>query len=70
MCLTIVVTLLDSTIDIQLVLSYHFTVGAPVWSAKTSMYLLITFFKLTYLYMHLISPSVDLDIVRYTYLLA
>ena len=34
MCLTIVVTLLDSTKEIQPVLYSQFIVGAPVWSAN------------------------------------
>ena len=59
MCLTLGVTLLDSTTEIQLVLSYHFTVGAPVWSAKAYMYLQIALCFLTYLYIHLIYPSMD-----------
>ena len=63
MCLTIGVTLLASTTEIQLVLSSQFTVGAPVWSAKASMYLRITLVLLTALYMHLISLSVESDYI-------
>ena len=57
MCLTLGVTLLASTTEIQLVLSSQYTVVAPVWSAKASMYLLIALILLTSLYMHLIYPS-------------
>ena len=63
MCLTLGVTILTSTPEIQLVLSSKFTVGVPVWSAKASMYLRITVVFLTALYMHLISPSVDSDAI-------
>ena len=63
MCLTLVVTLLASTTDIQLVLSYQCTVGAPVWSAKNSMYIWITFVLLTALNMHLTYPSVESDAI-------
>ena len=63
MCLTLGVTILASTTEIQLVLSYQYTVGAPVRSSKASMYLLITLVLLTYLYMHLISPSVESDTI-------
>ena len=34
MCLTIGATILESTIEIQLVLSSQLTVGEPFWSAK------------------------------------
>ena len=61
MCLTIGVTILASTTEIQLVLSSQCTLGAPVWSAKASMHLRITLVFLTALYMHLISPSVESD---------
>ena len=61
MCLTLGVTILASTIGIQLVLSSQFTVGVPVWSAKYSMYLRITLVLFTDLYMHIISPSVEAD---------
>ena len=63
MCLTLGVTLLASTQEIQLVLSSQFTVGAPLWSSKASMYLWITLVFLTDLYMHLISPSVESDAI-------
>ena len=58
-CLTIGLTILASTKDIQLVLSSQCTVGEPVWSYKASMYLQIDLFFLTALYMHIISPSVE-----------
>ena len=45
MCLNLGVTILASTIQIQLVLSYQCTVGAPVWSARYFLYLQITFFS-------------------------
>ena len=38
-CLNLGVTILVSTTEIQLVLSSQCTVGAPVYSAKASMYL-------------------------------
>ena len=63
MCLTLGVTLLSSTKEIQLVLSFQYTVGAPVWNAKASMYLRIIFFFFTALYMHLIYPSLELDAI-------
>ena len=63
MCLTLGVTLLASTTEIQLLSSPQYTVGAPVWSAKASMYLRITLVFLTALYMHLISPSVESDAI-------
>ena len=59
MCLTIGVTILASTTEIQLVLYYQCNVGAPVRSSKSSMYLRITFVFLTDFYMHQISPSVE-----------
>ena len=62
MCLTLGVTLLASTTEIQLVLSYQFTIGAPVWSAKSYLYLRITFDFFTALYMHLIYLSVESDL--------
>ena len=61
MCLTIGVTILASTTEIQLVLYYQCTVVLSVWSAKDSIYLRITFVFLTALYMHLIYPPVDSD---------
>ena len=39
MCLTLGVTILYSTTEIQLVLSSQCYVGAPVWGDKASMYL-------------------------------
>ena len=59
LCLTLVVTLLASTTEMQLVLSYLFTVGAPVWSAKDSIYLRITLVLFKALYMYIIYPSVE-----------
>ena len=61
MCLTLGITLLASTTEIQLVLYYKCTVGAKVWSAKASMYIRINFVLFTALYMHLIYTSVDSD---------
>ena len=63
MCLTLGVTILDSTTEIQLVLSSQCTVGSPVWNAKAPMYLWITLVLLTAFYMHLISLSVDSDAI-------
>ena len=63
MCLTLGVTILSSTTETKLVLSSQCTVGAPVWSAKSSMYLRITLVFLTALYMHLIYPSVESDAI-------
>ena len=63
MCLTLGVTLLASTTDIQLVLYSKCTIGASVWSDNYPMYLRITFVLLTYLYMHLIYPSVNSDAI-------
>ena len=62
-CLTLGVTILASTTEIQLVLSSQCTVSAPVYSAKASMYLRITLGFFTSLYMHLISPSVKSDAI-------
>ena len=59
MSLNLVVTILASTIEIQLLLSSQCTVGAPVWIARDFMYLRITFVFLTALYVHLIYPSVS-----------
>ena len=56
MCFTIGLTLLALK---KAVLDYQCTVGAPVWSAKASTYLQIALVLLTYLYMHLISISVE-----------
>ena len=54
MCLTLGVTILYSTTEIKLVLSYQGTVGAPEWSARASIYLRITSVLLTAFYLHLI----------------
>ena len=59
MCLTTGVTILSSTIELELVLSSQCTVAVTVWSSKDSMYLQIDLVFLTALYMHLISPSVE-----------
>ena len=59
MCLTLGVTILASTTEIQLVVYSQCTLGAPVWSAKYSMYIQINLVLFTALYMHLISPSVE-----------
>ena len=63
MCLTLGVTILASTTEIQLVLYSQCTVGAPVWSDKASMYLQVNLVFLTALYVHLISPSVESDAI-------
>ena len=65
MCLNLGVTLLDSTTEIQLVLYYQCTIGAPLYSARASKYLRIIFVLLTALYMHLISTSVELDAIAF-----
>ena len=57
MCLTLGVPLLDSTTETKIVLSYQFTAGELVWSARSSMYLQITLVFLTALYMNLIYLS-------------
>ena len=61
--LTLGVTTLASTTEMQLVLSYQCTFGAPVWIDKTSMYLQTALVFLTALYMRLISPSVNSEAV-------
>ena len=58
MCLTIGVNQLDSTTEIQLVLYFQCTFGAPVCSAKTFMYFQIALVLLIALCMYLIYPSV------------
>ena len=62
-CLTLGVTILASTKEIKLVLSYECTVGLLVWSAKASMYLRINLVFLTALYMYLIYPSLDSEAI-------
>ena len=47
MCLTLGLTILDSTTEIKLVLSYQCNIGALVWSAKVYVYLRITLIFLT-----------------------
>ena len=59
MCLTLGLTILASTTEIKRELSSQCTVGAPVWSAKSSMYLRITLVLLTALYMHIVYISVE-----------
>ena len=44
-------------------LYFQCTVGAPVWSAKASMYLRIALVLLTAFYMHLIYLSVESDAI-------
>ena len=56
MCLTLGITISDSTTEIQLLLYSNFTIDAPVCSAKAYMYLRITLVLLTSLYMHIFSP--------------
>ena len=63
MCLTIGVTILDSTTEIQRMLSFQCNVGTPVWIAKDSMYLRITLVVLKDVYMHLFSPSLESDAI-------
>ena len=63
MCLTLGVTILASTIEIQLVLYYQCTVSAPVCSVKSFVYLRINLVSLTAFYMYLISPSVDSEAI-------
>ena len=63
MFLTLGVTILDSTRELQLVLSYQCTVCAPVRSANTSVYIQITLVFLTASYMRPISPSVDSEAI-------
>ena len=59
MCLTPGVNILDSTIEVNIVLSYQCTVGSPVWSAEASVYRCIALVFLTEFNMHLIYPSVE-----------
>ena len=59
MFLTLGVTLLSSTIEMQLVLYSHCTVVSPVWSSNAPIQHQITSVLLVALYMHLIYPSVD-----------
>ena len=63
MCLTLGVTILDSTTEIQLVLSSQCTVCAPLCSAKDSMYLRITLVFLTAFNINLIYTSVESDAI-------
>ena len=61
MCLTLGVNISASTKETKLVLYSQCTVGVPIWSFKAYMYLWIVFVIFTYLYMHIISPSVESD---------
>ena len=63
MYLTLGVTILDSTTEMHLVLSFQFTVGAPVWRSRDSIYLLISLAFMTALYMHLIYPSLESEAI-------
>ena len=63
LCLTLGVTILASTTEIQIVLSYQCTVGESVWIDSSSMYLRITIVLFTALYMHLIYPSVGSETI-------
>ena len=63
MCLTLGVTILASTAEIQHVLSYQCTVGTPVWNSKSSMHLRITLVFFTAFYIYLIYPSVESDAI-------
>ena len=47
MLLTLGVTILYLTTDIQIVLSSQCTLGVTLWSAKASMYVQITLFLFT-----------------------
>ena len=61
--LTIGVTTLASTSEIQLVLYYQCTVGEPVCIDKASMYIRTALVFLTALYMHIIYPSVHSEAI-------
>ena len=63
MCLILGIIILASTTKIQLVLCSQCNIGAPVFSAKFSMYLLMDLVLLTVLYIHLISTSVDSEAI-------
>ena len=63
MCLTLGVTILDSTKEIQLLFSSQFNVGSPLCSSKACSYLSIAFVFLIALYMHLIYPSVESEAI-------
>ena len=58
-CLTLGVTVLAPKTEIQRVLYYQLTVGAPVCSDRASMYLQITLVLFKTLIMHIVSPSVE-----------
>ena len=62
MCLTLGLTILASTTEIQRVLYSQYTVGSIVLSAKVSMYRRIALVLCTYLYLHLISSPVDSEV--------
>ena len=59
MRLTLRLTLIVSRTKMQLVFYSRCNIGAPVWSAKDSIYLGMALVFLKALYMHIISPSVD-----------
>ena len=59
MCLTLGVTILASTIEIKLVLSYQCTVGSLVWRTKDSVYFWIALVLLIDLYMYQIFPYME-----------
>ena len=56
--LTLVVTILVSTTEIQLMLSSQCTFGAPVLIDKAFLYIWVALVSFTAFYMHLISSSV------------
>ena len=59
MCLNLGVTLSYSTMEIQLVLSYLCTVGAPLWSYNALMQRQISLVFPAYFCMYLIDLSVE-----------
>ena len=59
MCLTLGVSILASTTEIQILLSSQCTVHESVWSAKATMQCQISVVFLIALYMYLIYPSVE-----------
>ena len=63
MCLIPGVTILASAAEIQLVLYYQCTGGAPVRSTNAYIYLWITLVFLKALYMHLIYQSVESEAI-------
>ena len=63
MYLTAGVTILASRTEMQRVLSFQYTVGSPVCSARAYMYIWITLLLLESSYMHLTSPSVESEAI-------